>query len=187
MVITSTPLGVEPDLFQIFESCHACASFTCSVTRLVASGDQRDDFMMRYICANFLRLEMAHMSQCGSSMHEKDRLRTTLWTRQSVNTTICGHGAQIVLCQARRFHRTRLACFTQAHASCLMHFLRVKVPSTVPYNEVQLGDVLLSAFLRYQLIRLHTFFINLWNKNIDDLIQSSRFLSTYGAYQIQQL
>ena len=26
-----------------------CASFTCSVTRLMTSGDQRDDFMMRDI------------------------------------------------------------------------------------------------------------------------------------------
>ena len=90
-------------------------------------------------------------------MHKKDRLRTTLWTLQSVNTTICGHGAQIVLCQARHFHRTRLACFTQADASCLKRFLRVKGPDTVPYNEFRLVHVLLSAFLRYQLIRLHTF------------------------------
>ena len=41
--------------------------------------------------------------------------------------------------------------------------------------------------MMYQLIRLHTFYLNLWNGNIDDLIQSSRFQSTYGVYQIQQL
>ena len=52
--------------------------------------------------------------------------------------------------------------------------------------------MLLSAFLRYQLIhfhtfmmyqliRLHTFILNLWNGNIDDLIQLSRFPSTYGV------
>ena len=153
----------------------------------MTSGDQRDDFMMRCICAHDLRHEMAHMSQCGLSMHKKDRQRTTLSTRQSVNTTICGHSALIVLCQARHFHRTRLACFTQADASCLKHFLKVKVPSTVPYDEVRLVDVLLSGFLMYQLIRLHTFFLNLWNGNIDDLIQSSRFPGTYGVNQIQQL
>ena len=74
-------------------------------------------------------------------------------------------------------------------SSCLMPetFFRVKVQNTVPYNEVRLVDVLLSAFLRYQLVRLHTFFLNLWNGNIHDLIQSSRFLGTYSVYQIQQL
>ena len=107
---------------------------------------------------------------------------------------------RLCLCQARHFHCTRLACFSQAYASCLKHFdfLRVKVHSTVPCNEVRLVDVLLSTFLRYQLIRLHTFlmyqlirlhtfFLNLWNGNIDDLMQSSRFPGTYGVYQIQQL
>ena len=102
--------------------------------------------------------------------------------------------------QARHFHCTRLACFTQAHASSLKHFdfLRVKVPNTVPRDEVWLVDVLLSTFLRYQLIRLHTFlmcqlirlhtfFLNLWNGNIHDLIQSSRFSGTYGENQSQQL
>ena len=102
--------------------------------------------------------------------------------------------------QARHFHCTRLACFSQAHASCLKHFdfLRVKVPNTVPCNEVRLVEVLLSTFLRYhlirlhtflmyQLIRLHTFFLNLWNGNIHDLIQSSRFSGTYGENQSQQL
>ena len=42
----------------------------CLVTRLMTSGDQRDDFMMRDICANDLRLEMAHLSQCGY-VHER--------------------------------------------------------------------------------------------------------------------
>ena len=43
---------------------------TGSVTRLTTRGDQRDNFMMRDICANDLRLEMAHLSQCGSSVQE---------------------------------------------------------------------------------------------------------------------
>ena len=105
---------------------------------------------------------------------------------------------RLCLCQAR--YCTRLARFSQAHASCLKHFgfLRVKVPNTVPCDEVRLVDVLLSTLLRYQLIRLHTFlwyqlirihtfFLNLWNVNIGDLIRSSRFSGTYGVYQIQQL
>ena len=96
---------------------------------------------------------------------------------------------RLCLCQARHFHCTRLACFSQAHASCLKQFdfLRVKVQNTVPCNEVRLVDVLLSTFLRYQLICLHTFFHNLWNGNIDDLIQSSKFPGTYGVNQIQRL
>ena len=32
----------------------------------MTSGDQRDDFMMRDICANDLRLEMARLIRCGS-------------------------------------------------------------------------------------------------------------------------
>ena len=48
-------------------------------------GDQRDDFMMRDICANDLGLEMAHLSQSGSSVHTKDRLRA-----------LCGHCALVV-------------------------------------------------------------------------------------------
>ena len=55
---------------QVHPGCHCCASFsTCSATRLMTSGDQRDDFMMRDICANDLRLEMARLIRCGS-VHE---------------------------------------------------------------------------------------------------------------------
>ena len=54
----------------------------------MTSGDQRDDFMMREIRANDLRLEMAHLSQCGLSVHKKDKLRT-----------ICEHCVLVVLCQ----------------------------------------------------------------------------------------
>ena len=99
---------------------------------------------------------------------KKDRLITigehyALWTLRSVNTA-----CRLCLCQARlqarHFHCTRLACFTQAHASCLKHFdfLRVKVPNTVPFmkfGSLMCSYVLLNAFLRYQPTRLHTFVI----------------------------
>ena len=155
----------------------------------MTDGDQRDDFMMRGICANDLRLEMAHWSQCGSV--QEGSIENNLSTLRSVSIAFCEHCVQVLLMsstsQARHFHCTRLACFT-----------RVKGPSTVPRDEVRLVDVLLSTFLRYQLIRLHTFlmcqlirlhtfFLNLWNGNIHDLIQSSRFSGTYGENQSQQL
>ena len=47
--------------------------------------------------------------------------------------------------------------------------------------------MLLDAFLRYHLNHLHDLFHNLWNGNIDDLLQMSRFLSTCCTNQIQQL
>ena len=74
-------------------------------------GDQRDDFMMRDICANDLGLEMTHLSQSGSSVHTKDGLRA-----------ICEHCALVVF---------KIGLF---HASCLKHLLRVVVLNTVPYT-----------------------------------------------------
>ena len=53
---------------------------------------------------------MAHLSQCGPFVHTKVTLRT-----------IGEHCADMLLCQARHFHQTRFACFTQAHASCLKY------------------------------------------------------------------
>ena len=75
---------------------------------------------------------MAHLSQCGSFVHKKDKLRT-----------ICEHCTLVVLCQARHFHYARLLV---SHKLMLRHLLKVRVSNTVPYNEVRLVDVLLSAF-----------------------------------------
>ena len=67
-----------------------------SVTRLTTSGDQRDDFK-KNICANDLRLEMAHLSQCGSSVYMRDKPRTE-------NMRV-------------RMHRNALGLLSQAHHS----------------------------------------------------------------------
>ena len=67
-----------------------CASFACSVTRSTTNGDEQN-FMVWTPYANDLRLEMAHLSQCGTSVLMKVKLRTIDNKRADKHITLTAH------------------------------------------------------------------------------------------------
>ena len=80
-------------------------------------------------CANDLRLEMAHLSQCGMSVLMKVKLRTT------ENMCTCASNCAPTSTSLSLHKSGSNGLFHTS--SCLKHldFLKVKVPDTVSHNE----------------------------------------------------
>ena len=80
-------------------------------------------------CANDLRLEMAHLSQCGMSVLMEVMLRTT------ENKRACASNCALTSTPLSLHKSGSISLFHTS--SCLKHldFLKVKVPDTVSHNE----------------------------------------------------
>ena len=99
------------------------------MTRSTTNGDQQDDFMMWDTCATDLRLEMAHLSQCGLSVLVIVKPRTT------ENKRACASNCALTSTSLSLHKSGSNGLFHTS--SCLKHldFLKVKVPDKVSHNE----------------------------------------------------
>ena len=97
------------------EAINNCASFACSVTRSTTNGVSTQRHDDEVICAkNDLRLEMAHLRQCGMSVFMKVKLRTTENKRAcAMNCALTSTSVSLHKSGLKGLFRTSSSRFTQ--------------------------------------------------------------------------